>query len=52
MLADDLAETIADGGAAVTVAIDRLLRKFFDSGAESDCRSKEPISSTEQMPIP
>ena len=53
MLADDLAEAVANCGAAmVPLPLAGCGGSFFDSREDCDGSAKEPISSTEQMPIP
>jgi hypothetical protein len=52
MLANQLAQAIADGAAtSVTIVIDRL-RQLLRLWRRSGLTSEEQISSTEQMPIP
>ena len=52
MLADDLAEAVANLRAAVAVPVGGLWGSFFASGEACGGSAKDPISSTEQMPIP
>ena len=51
VLADELAEAVADLGAAVAT-IDRLGRQFLGSREGGSDSANDPISSTEQMPMP
>jgi len=54
MLADQLAEAIADLGSTVVsvVTVSRLGGSFFDFLEDGTGSANEPISSTEQMPMP
>jgi hypothetical protein len=51
VLAEELAEEVADLGSAV-VSVFPIDRLFFDRREEGTGPSNDPISSTEQMPIP
>jgi len=54
MLADQLSEAIADLGSTVVsvVTVSRLGGGFFDFLEDGTGSANEPISSTEQMPMP
>ena len=54
VLADELAEAVADLGSPIVsvLPIDRLRGSFFDSREEGTGSANDPISSTEQMPMP
>ena len=54
VLADQLAEAVADFGAAVVsvLPLTGWGGSFFDSREEGTGSANEPISSTEQMPMP
>ena len=52
VLADELAEAVTDLGAAVAIAIDRLRRRSWIPVRAELTPLKDPISSTEQMPMP
>ena len=52
MLADQLAEAVADLGATVVASFTGWGGNFFDSREDGAGSANDPISSTEQMPMP
>jgi hypothetical protein len=51
VLANDLAEAVADFGAAIAIRVCRLRSSLFWLG-DGSLLEGDPISSTEQRPIP
>ena len=52
MLADDLAKAVANLRAAMPFPLAGCGGSFFDSWEDCGGSAKDPISSTEQMPMP
>ena len=52
MLANELAKAVANLRAAVAISVGRLRRELLRLSGDCGGSAKDPISSTEQMPIP